>query len=159
MVIDLICYRRLGHNEADEPAATLPMLYQTIKSHPTTRTLYAQKLHDAQVVQPDESAALVKQVKAIMDDGGMLIKSVVDAKTKQQRFAVGAVHQPDWRQNVSTGVAIKRLKNAGALLANVPESLTCNAKLRRWSSNANRWPVVIFRSVGGWQNYSLTRPC
>ena len=92
VVIDLICYRRLGHNEADEPAATLPMLYQNIKSHPTTRTLYAQKLHDAQVVQPDESAALVKQVKAIMDDGGMLIKSVMPKPSSS--VCCGSSYQP-----------------------------------------------------------------
>src|SRR5690606_29287329 len=54
VVIDMICYRRHGHNEADEPAFTQPVMYKTIKSHPTTLELYSKRLVDEGVVTAEE---------------------------------------------------------------------------------------------------------
>ena len=51
VVIDLVCYRRHGHNEADEPSATQPVMYGQIKKQQTTRALYAEKLHAAGVIR------------------------------------------------------------------------------------------------------------
>ena len=50
VVIDLVGYRRLGHNEADEPSATQPTMYNAIREHPSTRVLYARKLIEAGVI-------------------------------------------------------------------------------------------------------------
>src|SRR5262249_8784495 len=61
VVIDLVCYRRHGHNEADEPAATQPTMYQVIRRHPTARKLYADKLVADGVVREDEANAMVEQ--------------------------------------------------------------------------------------------------
>ncbi len=60
--IDLICYRRYGHNEGDEPAFTQPLLYSKIKNHPTPRAVYAQKLMGQGVVADTEAKAFIDQV-------------------------------------------------------------------------------------------------
>ncbi len=63
VVIDLVCYRRHGHNEADEPAATQPVMYQTIRSKPTTRQLYADRLVAEGVIAAGEAEALAEQYR------------------------------------------------------------------------------------------------
>src|SRR5690606_39847094 len=69
VVIDLVCYRRHGHNEADEPAATQPLMYQNIRKHPTTRELYAKQLAEAGVVSAADSKALVDAYRNKLDEG------------------------------------------------------------------------------------------
>nr|WP_228304326.1 2-oxoglutarate dehydrogenase E1 component [Xylella fastidiosa] len=69
VVIDLVCYRRWGHNEADEPAATQPVMYQTIRKHKTTRELYATKLEGEGVIAAGEAKAMVDDYRAKLDSG------------------------------------------------------------------------------------------
>src|SRR5258708_14667459 len=63
IVIDLVCYRRLGHNEADEPAATQPLMYQVIRRRPTTRQLYAERLSGEQVITPEAAEAMMEEIR------------------------------------------------------------------------------------------------
>ena len=67
--IDLMCYRRHGHNEADEPSATQPVMYQTIKAHATPRALYAEALVQAGVLTPQDAADLSEQYRKDLDAG------------------------------------------------------------------------------------------
>lgn len=69
VVIDLICYRRLGHNEADEPAATQPLMYQTIRKLPTVRQIYAQKLVEQNTVSRQKVQQMVADYQQLLDQG------------------------------------------------------------------------------------------
>jgi 2-oxoglutarate dehydrogenase E1 component len=75
--IDLVCYRRHGHNEQDEPLATQPMMYRRIHAHPTTRTLYAQKLVEEGVVTQAEADDLIDACRAKLDAGESLSPPVL----------------------------------------------------------------------------------
>ncbi|HVF36234.1 MAG TPA: 2-oxoglutarate dehydrogenase E1 component [Candidatus Saccharimonadia bacterium] len=70
VVIDLVCYRRHGHNEADEPAATQPVMYQVIRAHRTPRERYAERLASEGVVVADEAQAMVDAYRATLEQGG-----------------------------------------------------------------------------------------
>lgn len=67
VIIDLVCYRTHGHNEADEPAATQPLMYQTIKKHPVPWVLYAEKLESEGVIKPGEAKAKLKAYQARLE--------------------------------------------------------------------------------------------
>ena len=69
IVIDLVCFRRLGHNEQDEPFVTQPLMYKKIAQHPGTRKLYADKLEREGVIAPGLGDELVTSVRTALDAG------------------------------------------------------------------------------------------
>ncbi len=69
VVIDLVCYRRHGHNEADEPAATQPLMYHNIRARKTTRELYAERLAAADVLTPEQTKAMTDAYRQKLDAG------------------------------------------------------------------------------------------
>ncbi len=77
VIIDLIGYRRFGHNETDEPAYTQPEMYEKIKAHPTVRELYAQKLLAQESIAPDEVNALLAAATARLAEAHQNVKSGV----------------------------------------------------------------------------------
>jgi len=90
VVIDLVCYRRHGHSEADEPMATQPMMYQEIRSMDTTLGLYAVELEQAGVLAKGEKNDLIKQYQAKLKEG----KSVVSRLVSQEQ--ANYPYDEDW---------------------------------------------------------------
>ncbi len=77
VVVDLVCYRRRGHNEADEPSVTQPQMYTVIKNHPTTRELYAQRLIADAVLTAEEDALLSDCYRDSLERGEPSVTSLV----------------------------------------------------------------------------------
>jgi 2-oxoglutarate dehydrogenase E1 component len=120
VVIDLVCYRRHGHNEADEPSATQPLMYQVIRKKPTVRQLYADKLAAEGVLTPAEAKTMIEQYR----DG-------LDAGKPQARAALGLIGNKftvdwseylgaDWSESVKTGVDMVRLRALGKAITSYP---------------------------------------
>ena len=86
VVIDLVCYRRHGHNEADEPNATQPLMYQKIKKHPTPRKLYADVLMEKGILGIDTATQLVNEYRDALDHGEVVVKE----------WRPMALHSVDW---------------------------------------------------------------
>ncbi|MEZ5538077.1 MAG: 2-oxoglutarate dehydrogenase E1 component [Thiolinea sp.] len=137
IVIDLVCYRRQGHNEADEPFMTQPVMYSIIRKLPTTRTQYAKKLVEEGVVSQEESDALVKQYRDLMDAGAVVDDFVGDENTGHALPAELQTHWKDyvgkgWRNQVDTTCPAERIQRIAENWVNsIPEDFEVHRRVRK----------------------------
>ncbi|OUY06000.1 2-oxoglutarate dehydrogenase E1 component [Acinetobacter populi] len=121
VILDLFCYRRRGHNEADEPAATQPIMYQQIAKQPTTRTLYADKLIAENIIDRATADRLVEDYRADLEAG----KHVANALVREPNKALFVDWTPylghDYTDVWDTTFNIERLKELGQNMAKLPE--------------------------------------
>jgi len=129
VLIDLIGYRRFGHNEADEPAYTQPEMYQRIKNHPPVRELYARQLVDQGVVTEAEATAMTDEVWAILTDEHHGLKArIANAKNLEHQtgeYQLDRSASPE----VQTAVSDSRLRVLNEELLTVPDGFTVHPKL------------------------------
>ena len=121
VVVDLVCYRRRGHNEADEPSATQPMMYSKIKSHTTTRDLYAQSLFSEGVLSKEDDKTLVESYRDALDTGEHVVKSLVKEPNKELFVDWTPYLGHEWTARHDTRVAVSTLQELGQKLCNIPE--------------------------------------
>ena len=130
VVIDLVCYRRHGHNEADEPAATQPLMYRNIRNRKSTRELYAARLADAGVLSAEDAAAMADQYRKRLEAGEPLIElapHVADEfATDWRPYVSGSLSDP-----VDTGVLRETLDELAQAINTVPESHTLHARVAK----------------------------
>jgi 2-oxoglutarate dehydrogenase E1 component len=132
VVIDLFCYRRHGHNEADEPAFTQPLMYRTIARHPTTRQLYAQRLVAAGVMSDADVAAVANGFIADLEMQFDAAKSYRPNKADWLEGAwAGLETAPDDDRRGETAVPLAVLREVGRGLVTVPEGFQLNRKIAR----------------------------
>jgi len=131
VVIDLVCYRRRGHNEADEPAATQPLMYQKIRSHPSTRTIYAERLVREGVLGLEEERALVGEYRNALETGRQVARNIV-AQPNTSMYV-------DWRPYLGhphslpcdTSVDFTRLRETALAMCRVPEAFQVQKQVQK----------------------------
>src|SRR6185312_11860407 len=132
VVIDMFCYRRHGHNEADEPAFTQPIMYRTIASHPTTRQIYAQRLIEAGILSEEEAEKMVADFHAQLDAEFEAAKSYRPNKADWLEGAwTGFEAASGEDRRGITAVPMELLSEVGHALARVPEGFDLNRKIAR----------------------------
>ncbi|MEM7358759.1 MAG: 2-oxoglutarate dehydrogenase E1 component [Pseudomonadota bacterium] len=122
VVIDLVCYRRHGHNESDEPSVTQPIMYKRIKALPTTRRLYAQKLIDESVISAEEEKQMVAQYRAAMEAGDRVVPEFVKPQQGDHTVDWSPYINIQWREKVDTTFNAKRLNFLAERLLDWPEN-------------------------------------
>jgi len=124
VVIDIVCFRKLGHNEQDTPSLTQPLMYKRIGQHPGTRKLYADKLI-AQGVLPDGGGdELVKAYRQLMEDGGRTIEPVLTDYRSKYAIDWSAYIGAKWTDQADTAVPLAELKRIGERITSVPDGFT-----------------------------------
>ncbi len=132
VVIDLVCYRRLGHNEADEPNMTQPVMYSIIRSLPTTRTKYASRLVAENVLSADAANDLVSRYRTSLTEGGVVACSPLsetglpdELQTHWENYTGHA-----WREPVDTSCSAQRIQaHAERWLANIPADFVVHPRV------------------------------
>jgi 2-oxoglutarate dehydrogenase E1 component len=135
IVLDIVCYRRHGHNETDEPAFTQPIMYGRIKEMRTTRTLYAEKLAKEGSIPAEESKAMLDAFNATLEEAFQAAQSFKPNKADWleghwsglKAVAVGE----EVEKLHETAVGLDALREVGAALTRVPADFAINPKIAR----------------------------
>jgi 2-oxoglutarate dehydrogenase E1 component len=133
-VIDVICYRRHGHNEADEPSFTQPLLYRKISEKTSVLTLYAEKLEQEGLINPDTLADMRRKISEKLE------KAYEESQSGKHHFypdvplAVSENELREFQPTDSTGVELEILRRVALGLSTIPEDFSLHPKLQRFTA-------------------------
>lgn len=129
VVIDLVCYRRHGHNEADEPNATQPLMYQKIKKHPTPRKLYADVLIERGETETENVTQLINEYRDALDQGEVVVKEWRSMTMHSVDWSPYLGHE--WNMPWDDKVSQERLVELGRRLCQHPESHKLQSRVEK----------------------------
>jgi 2-oxoglutarate dehydrogenase E1 component len=133
VIIDLVCYRRHGHNEGDDPTFTQPVLYRQIKTHPTLAAIYSKRLREEGVID----AGTLQELETVQAE---LLESEMEASRARVRLEGTEAYHGLWEgfsagegetETRATAIGREAIEQIGRALASVPEGFNLNPKLRR----------------------------
>lgn len=131
VVIDLICYRRRGHNESEEPMKTQPQMYQTVRSHPTTRTLYVEQLVGEGVISQAEADQAADLNREQLESGGNVALSLVQEPDSQLFVDWQPYLGHTWQYPCDTAFDASRFKELANRLGQLPEGFAVHKQVQK----------------------------
>ncbi|EGV52192.1 2-oxoglutarate dehydrogenase E1 component [endosymbiont of Riftia pachyptila (vent Ph05)] len=131
VLIDMVCYRRLGHNEADEPAVTQPEMYKKIRRHPTVREIYTQQLIADSIISPSQAQAMVENYRKSLEQGRVVSRPVICAV--KNRFAVDwrHFHSVAWTCPATTSLPTEQFKSLAQRLLELPSGFELHPRVEK----------------------------
>jgi 2-oxoglutarate dehydrogenase E1 component len=139
VVIDMFCYRRFGHNEGDEPSFTQPIMYRTIKSHPTTLRIYAKKLVEEDIVTQGEVDKMRgdwrQRLEAEFEAGQAYVANKADWLDGRWRGVKAAHELSDDDRRGETAVEEGKLRWLSERITSVPEGFSVHKTIHRFLDN------------------------
>ncbi len=141
VVIDLVCYRRRGHNEADEPSGTQPLMYQKIAKQRTTRELYADALVQSGVLSAEQVNAKVDEYRTALDNGQHVVKSLVKEPNTELFVDWTPYLGHQWTAKHDTSFDLKTLQELNAKLLELPEGFMVQRQVAKIYEDRGRMGV------------------
>lgn len=138
VVIDLICYRRLGHNEADEPAATQPVMYKKIRNLPTTRKLYAERLINEQVVTDAQAVEMQAAYQQQLEAGAIVSRPVLDSGIYSYSAQWNQFHNQNWDIPCHTAVSLDRIRFCNDRMMCLPKGFELHPRVSKVMDNRRK---------------------
>ncbi|MGE3920910.1 MAG: 2-oxoglutarate dehydrogenase E1 component, partial [Gammaproteobacteria bacterium] len=133
--IDLVCYRRLGHNEGDEPSATQPLMYKKIRQHPRNPEIYAKKLIEENIVTAEDVTAEDERYRHILDTFQPIIPTVPKSEVRQHYADWSLYKDKSWDVAYDTKISLTELKRLGEAVTTLPEGFTLQAQVAKEYEN------------------------
>jgi 2-oxoglutarate dehydrogenase E1 component len=129
--IDLCCYRRLGHNEADEPSVTSPLMYEAIKKHPTTFQLYGRKLVEEGALAAGEPEAVAHAYREGLDKGENIVRTTLGLVGNKHTVNWAGYKKGDWSSPADTTVTPDSLRTLADRLQQLPPGFTLHPRVAK----------------------------
>ncbi|MGA0332541.1 MAG: 2-oxoglutarate dehydrogenase E1 component, partial [Kiritimatiellia bacterium] len=130
--IDLICFRKHGHNEGDEPSVTQPIMYRTIRKHPGTPEVYAKKLIQSGVINEAEFNQLKQNYREALDEGSQVAPNVVPRNLHTKYYTAWQPYlNGNWNDVTETGVSVRKLKKLGQEACRLPIDFSLHPAVRK----------------------------
>ena len=140
VVIDMVCYRRHGHNEADEPSATQPMMYKKIRTLDSTRTLYAKKIVEDKVLTQEQCDIMAHSVRKILESGECIVphklpefKADLSTHVKWGKYVADSI-----LKDVDTTVSLKTIRKVATAMNQVPRGFQLQARVEKIVTDRNK---------------------
>ena len=130
-IIDIVCYRRHGHNEADEPSITQPMMYEKIKAKKTPRQIYADLLIQKGIIDAEQAQAMIDTYRNQLDDGHVVAGQVIDPNKTSIMVDWTAYLGNDWDDGTATTVAPDSLPKLARKLTEVPDDFVVHPRVKK----------------------------
>lgn len=127
--IDLVCYRRHGHQEVDDPVPTQPLMYKIIHEHPTTRALYAESLINQKICTAEEVDQWIKNYRDRLDQGHQLVETFPEGLSAHYAANWTPFLGQEWDTIVDTRVSLKKLKIIGKKFSTLSETINPHRKI------------------------------
>jgi 2-oxoglutarate dehydrogenase E1 component len=135
-VVDIVCYRKYGHNEIDEPMFTQPLMYKVIQQHPSALTKYSAKLVNEGIITPEDFVSMKEKINNIMEEEFTASKDYVPKQRDWLASHWQGFKSPDQLSRIAdTGLPMDHIKNLGQLITAIPAGFTPHRVVKRVYEN------------------------